>query len=71
MTQTPQKHGWQHPEPVALQVELQQLCLCVQQPLWEVLQLILIEPEDLQLRKFAKGIPRKSRDPISGQVQKC
>lgn len=70
MRQAPQKHGWQCPEPVALQVELQQPRLSVQQPLGEDLQLILIQPEDLQLRKFAKGIPRKSRDPVSGQVQK-
>lgn len=70
MRQAPQKHGWQCPEPVALEAELQQLQLTVQQSLWEVLQLILIQPEDLQLGEFAKGIHRKSCDPVSRQVQK-
>lgn len=70
MGQAPQKRGWQCPEPVPLEAELQQLLLGIQQPLREVLQLVLIQPQDLQVGEFAKDIYRQSRDPVPSQVQK-
>lgn len=69
MGQAPQKRGWQRPEPVPLEAELQQPLLGIQQPLREVLQLVLVQPQDLQVGEFAEDISRQSRDLVPSQVQ--